>query len=199
MPNRDYSMETNDLDFPTSCINTPIGNESDEKRKSEKVISQDGFWDWQITIGNDRFVAKHFLVNYGGCCYYKLIKNGNAIIEMHPGYAVSYPNEGLWNIEGKSVWELNGFTNVIVVDGVDYNQKYQLDGSYLPYEIKGKLIYMVKKNGTYHIVYDDKIVGPEFDDIQISYCCSLASVFYGSGQYWFLGRRAGTKYVVSIQ
>ena len=42
------------------------------------------------------------------------------------------------------------------------------------------------------MVYDNKVVGTEFDDIQMAYCCSMASVYRGSGQYWFLGSRTGT-------
>ena len=97
------------------------------------------------------------------------------------------------------MWELGGYIQVIVVDGVDYNEKYQLEGSYFPYEIKGKLIYIAKKNGTFHIVYDETMIGQEFDAISMAYCCGMISVYYGSGQYWFVGRRDGTMYVVSVQ
>ena len=120
-------------------------------------------------------------------------------MEMFPGHMTSNPNRGFWNIGGKLVWELAGYTHVIVVDGVDYNEKYQLEGSHFPYEIKGKLIYIAKQNGKFHIVYDETMIGPEFDAISMAYCCGMISVYYGSGQYWFVGRRAGTMYVVSIQ
>ena len=77
------------------------------------------------------------------------------------------PNRNFWNIGGKLVWELAGYTTVIVVDGVNYNEKYGLEGSFFPYEINGKLIYIAKKDGKYHIVYDDQVMGPEFDEISM--------------------------------
>lgn len=157
-----------------------------------------GFWDWQITIGND-FLETKLEDLSKGCCSYQLLKNGGTILKMSVGFVSYDPNIGLWNIEGKLVWELSGWKEFIVVDGVNYNEKYQLEGSYFPYEIKGKLIYIAKKDGKYHIVYDDEFFGPEFDDIQMARCCSGASVYPAGGQYWFLGSRAGTKYVVSIR
>jgi hypothetical protein len=127
-----------------------------------------------------------------------LIKNGEVILKIIPGFVASDPNRNFWNIGGKLVWELSGYRPVIVVDGVNFNEKYQLEESYFPYEINGKLIYIAEKNGKQHIVYDDKVLGPEFDQIYKAYCCGMISVYYGHGQYWFVGRRAGTRFIVLI-
>lgn len=198
VPNRMYSMETADKEFLDSCIKSPDGNEYDRKWVAEHILGQDLFYDLRITIGNDVFETEHYRTDT--CCNYKLMKNGEVIVELHSTFAMTHdPNRHFWNIEGVLVWELAGVPPFIVVNGENFNDKYQLEGSFFPYEIRGKLIYIAKKNGTYHIVYNNKVVGPEFDDIQITYGGSMASVYYGSGQYWFLGRRDGTKYVVSIQ
>jgi hypothetical protein len=106
---------------------------------------------------------------------------------------------GLWNIGGKLVWELGVDTPVIIVDGINFNEKYALQGSYHPYEIKGKLIYIARQNGKLHLVYDDKIIGPEFDEISMPYCCGMVYLFHSNRQYWFVGRRGGTKFLVPIQ
>jgi len=198
VPINDYARTDSDMEFLASCIEIPTGNEDDKKRLGEQIDHQNATYDWRITIGNDYFETRINDISRG-CCSYKLVKNGDVILEMFPGFVTSNPNRKLWNIGGKLVWELAGYTKVIVVDGVDYNEKYQLEGSHFPYEIKGKLIYLAKKNGRFHIVYDEKIIGPEFDAISMAYCCGMISVYYGSGQYWFVGRRGGTMYVVSIQ
>jgi hypothetical protein len=61
------------------------------------------------------------------------------------------------------------------------------------------LLYIAQKNAKYTIVYDNEVIGPAFDDISMAYCCGYRSVAYGQGQYWFLGRREGTRYVVLIK
>jgi hypothetical protein len=104
----------------------------------------------------------------------------------------------LWNIGGKAVWELVTDPPTIIVDGISFSEKYQLEGAFIPYAINDKLIYIAKENGKYHIVYDEKIMGPEFDEIYIKYCCATTKVLYGEGQYWFWGKREGTYYVVGI-
>ena len=198
VPNNDYARTHTDMKFLASCGEIPTSNESDKKRSGEFIDLPHATNDWRMTIGNDYFETRINDLSKG-CCSYKLVKNGNVILEMSPGFMTSNPNRGFWNIGGKLVWELAGYTQVIVVDGVDYNEKYQLEGSYFPYEIKGKLIYIAKKNDKFHIVYDEKIIGAEFDSISMAYCCGMISVYYGSGQYWFVGRRGDTKFVVSIQ
>jgi hypothetical protein len=198
VPIDDYARTDSDMEFLAKCIEFPTRNEDDEKRRGEFVDHQNATNDWRISIGSDHFETRINDISQG-CCSYKLVKNGDIILEMFPGFMTSNPNRGFWNIGGKLVWELAGYIHVIVVDGVDYNEKYQLEGSHFPYEIKEKLIYIAKKNGKFHIVYDEKRIGPEFDAISMAYCCGMISVYYGSGQYWFVGRRGGTMYVVSIQ
>lgn len=198
VPYDDYAGTESDMKFLESCNEIPIRNEDDKKRMGERIENQNGFSDWRITIGNDYFETKSDDLSRG-CCSYQLLKNGKVILEISPGFWSSDPNRGFWNIGGKLVWELGGFTSVIVVDGVNYNEKNDLEGSYFPYEIKGKLIYIARKNGRFYIVYDEKIIGAEFDSISMAYCCGMISVYYGSGQYWFVGRRGGTKFVVSIR
>ena len=198
VPIDDYARTDSDMEFLAKCIEFPTRNEDDEKRRGEFVDHQNATSDWRISIGNDHFETRINDISQG-CCSYKLVKNGEVILEMFPGLVTSNPNRGFWNVGGKLVWELAGYTKVIVVDGVDYNEKYQLEGSYFPYEIKGKLIYIAKKTGKFHMVYDEKMIGPEFDAISMAYCCGMISVYYGSEQYWFVGRRGGTMYVVSIR
>ena len=198
VPFEDYARTISDMEFLARCIEFPTWNEDDKKRLGEQIDHQNSTYDWRITIGNDHFETRINDISQG-CCSYKLVKNGDVILEMSPGYVTSDPNRRFWNIGGKLVWELAGNTKVIVVDGVDYNEKYQLEGSHFPYEIKGRLIYIAKKNARFQIVYDEKTIGPEFDEISMAYCCGMISVYYGSGQYWFVGRRGGTMYVVSIQ
>lgn len=195
VPNEDYSRETGNRKSPKRCISTPIWNENDTKMVGERVSGKDGN-DLQITIGNDYYETKHD--NSKELWTYELLKNGKEILKIKPSFVAYDPNQGFWNIKGKLVWELAGQTAMIVVDGVNYNEKYELEGSYFPYEIKGKLIYIAKKNGKYQVVYDNKVFGPEFDKIQMAYCCSMESVHRGSGQYWFLGVRGGVKFIISI-
>lgn len=197
IPNRDYSRETADMEFLKSCIDTPIWSENDKKMVGERVSGKEGDADLQIIIANDYYETKHD--NSKELWAYELLKNGEIILKIKPSFMAYDPNRNFWNIEGKLVWELAGQTAMIVVDGVNYNEKYELEGSYFPYEIKGKLIYIAKKNEKYQVVYDNKVFGSEFDEIQMAYCCSMASVYHGSGQYWFLGRRGGTKFIISIQ
>ena len=78
-------------------------------------------------------------------------------------------------------------------------QKYQWEGIFKPYTINDKLLYIAKRNGKFQIVYNEEIIGPEFDEIYIKYCCGTTNVRYGSGQYWFWGKREGTYYVVALR
>lgn len=198
MPNRGYSVESDDMKFLKSCIGTPPWGENDKKMVGERLSKKgESEADLQITIGNDYYETKHD--NSKKLWTYELVKNGDTILEIYPSFTTHDPNRNFWNIDGKLVWELAGWTQVIVVNGVNYNEKYELEGSYFPYEIKGKLIYIAKKNGKYQVVYDNKVLGSEFDEIQMAYCCSMASVYRGSGQYWFLGRRGEAKFIISIQ
>lgn len=154
-------------------------------------------WDLRLVIGKDSFLAKDTdEQNMGGD--YKFFKNGKLVVEMYAPMGSYDPNVNLWSIGGKPVWELGGMQPVIVVDGVNFNEEYQLEGSYFPYDINGKLIYIAKQNGRFHIVYDGHAIGQEFETISMRYCCGSIGVEYGHGQYWFFGTRDGRQYIVLI-
>ena len=164
----------------------------------ERVKGNLGFDDLRITIGKDRFEARLVDRDKDGFPL-QLTPNGEVVYKAIAHFMTNDPNGDLWNIDGKLVWELDGSQPVLIVDGVDFNQHYQLDGSYFPYEIKGKLIFVAKKNEKFMIVYDEKIIGPEFDEISMPYCCGMVPLIRENGQYWFVGSREGIKYLVSIQ
>ena len=197
VPSRAYVHNQADMEFLAKCFDIPTWDENDKRRMGERVEAEHALTELRITIGSDHFETKLEDISQG-CCRYELIKNGEPVLNITPGFVTSDPNRNFWNIGGKLVWELAGYISVIVVDGVNFNEKYQLEGSHFPYEIDGKLIYIAKKNGKYHIVYNEKVMGPEFDQIFMAYCCGMISVYYGQGQYWFVGRRDGTYYVVAI-
>jgi hypothetical protein len=195
VPDREYNRGSENIVFLSKCAAIPVWNAEDESRMGKRIEIGSGFSDFQIILGNDLFEAK---LDIPGCCQYDLLKNGKVLLHAAPGFSAYDPNISLWNLEGKYVWELSGWWSGIFVDGVDLNQKYQLEESYYSYEIKGKLIYVAKKNGQYHIMYDNKVIGPEFDEISMPHCCGMLPLLKGGGQYWFAGRRGGTKYIVSI-
>jgi hypothetical protein len=197
LPNQDYAHSMPNIEFVTKCLNRerPYWDDNDRKMAGERIAGSNGS-DLQQVIGNDVFLAKHDSTN--GCCDYEFLKNGNVIIKTSAPLITFDPNRNLWNIEGKSVWELITDPPVMIVDGINFNEKYQLEGSYFPYAIKNKLIYIARKNGKYDIVYDEKVIGPEFDETYMAYCCGTTKVLYGQGQYWFWGKREGMYFVVAI-
>jgi hypothetical protein len=196
VPVRDYSR--GDMRFLEQCAAIPELNADDKNRRAERVEVSGGFSEFHLTIGSDHYAT---WLDFPGksCCQYELLLNGEVILSADPGFTTYDPNVSLWNFEGKFVWELSGsFRSDIFVGGVSYNTAFGLQAAYMPYEINGKLIFVAVKDGQYHIVYNGRFIGPEFDDLSITYCCSMISLYYGSGQYWFVGRRGGTKYVVLI-
>ena len=197
VPNQDYAHSSPDMAFATSCFKSerPLWNDNDRSLAGERIQGSNGS-DLQQMIGHDIYLVIHDSTN--GCCDYKFLKNGNVIIEISAPLVTFDPNRNLWNIGGKAVWELVTDPPTIIVDGTNYNEKYQLEGAFIPYTIQNKLIYIAKKNGKYEIVYDNQIIGPEFDEIYIKYCCATTKVLYGEGRYWFWGKRGGTYYVVEI-
>lgn len=198
LANHGYSHEGTDIEFLEQCVDFPAWNEHDKQIVGERIKNKYGWVDLWIKIGED--VYKTIQDNpSAGCCSYRLIKNGREILRASPGFLTFDPNRNFWNVEGKLVWEVAGGEQFIMVDGVNYNTEHQLEGSYYPYEIGGKLIYIAKQNGQFHIVYDGKSMGPEFDSIQMGYCCSPLPVYRGSGQYWFLGSRGGNMFLVLIK
>jgi len=196
-PNRDYAHDEPTIAFAVSCLGMerPSWNEQDREMAGERINGGNGS-DLRLVIGSDVFLAKHDSTN--GCCDYEFSKNGDVIIETSAPLITFDPNRHLWNIGGKSVWELITDPPTIIVDGIDYNEKYQLEGAFMPYTINDKLIYIAKKNGKYQVMYDEKAIGPEFDEVYIKYCCATTQVLYGDERYWFWGKREGTYYVVGI-
>jgi hypothetical protein len=198
VPNRDYSRMGEDMAILKKCVEPPEWSDEDSERLGERVTGNLDFDDLRITIGTDYFEARLVDRDKDGF-QYELTKNGVVIYKTITHFTTIDPNRDFWNIDGKLVWELAGEQSVIIVDGVDFNEKYQLEGAYFPYEIKGKLIFVAKKNGKFSIMYDEKTVGPEFDEISMPYCCAMAPLVRGNGQYWFVGSREGIKYLVSIR
>lgn len=198
VPDKNYAHSQPDMDFAARCLNMerPRWNDNDRNMTGERIEGKNGS-DSRLVIGNDIFLVKHDSTN--GCCDYKFLKNGKIIMETSAPLITFDPNRNLWNIRGKAVWELITDPPTIIVDGIDFNNKYQLEGAFVPYAINRKLIYIARKNGKFHIVYDEKVIGPEFDEIYISYCCATTRVLYGGGRYWFWGKHEGSFYVVGIQ
>jgi len=196
IPDRRYYYIKPDVALLESCLYFPNFDEHDEEIHGERIKGVNGS-DLKLVIGDDLYETK--FDNTLGCCKYDLLKNGVVIYHTNAPLITTDPNRGFWNIGGNLVWELLAEPPVIIVNGVDFNGKYQLDGSYYPYEIKEKLIYIAKKGEKYQIIYDNEAIGPGFDDISKAYCCAGMSVMRGGGQYWFIGKRDFTRYVVSIQ
>jgi hypothetical protein len=199
VPNRDYAMSNPDMAILEKCAVPSTFSDDDKKIMAQRIPDSSGMeHDLQLTIGSNTYEAR--LVDIDKTVWhYELTRNGVVISKATAQFWTYDPNQNLWDINGHLVWELAASPSTIIVDGVDYNQKYQLEGAYFPYEINGKLIYIAEKNGKYSVVYDGENIGPEFDDISMPYCCGMVYLFRGNGQYWFVGSRDGTKYVVSIQ
>jgi len=197
-PSIDYAHSVPDFAFAINCLHgdVPIWDDQDLKLAGE-WIGDNIDADLQQVIGSDVYVVKQDATN--GCCDYEFLKNGNVVIQTSAPLITFNPNQHLWNIGGKVVWELVTEPPTVFVDGVDFNQKYQWEGIFKPYTISDKLLYIAKRNGKFHIVYDEEIIGPEFDEIYIKYCCGTTNVRYGSGQYWFWGKREGKYYVVALR
>lgn len=196
IPDRRYYYVKPDVALLKSCIDFPNGKEHDTEILGERIKGKNGS-DLKLVIGDDIFETK--FDSSMGCCEYDLLKNGVVIYHIQAPLITTDPNRSFWNIGGKLVWELLAQPPVIIVDGVNFVEEYQLEGSYYPYEINDKLIYIAKKYGKYQIIYDDKFIGPEFDNISKAYCCAGISVMRGGNQYWFIGKREGVQYIVSIQ
>jgi hypothetical protein len=198
VPNRDYSLGREDMKILKECVDPFEGSEDDGLGMGERVKGNFGWDDLRITIGKDHYEAR-FVGQDPVYFHYELTKNGEVIYKTNASFTTYDPNQNLWIIDGKLVWELAGGQSRIIVNGVNFNEKYQLEGSYFPYEIKGKLIFVAKRNGKFSIMYDEKIVGPEFDQISMPYCCAMVPLIRGNGQYWFVGSREGKKFLVSIR
>ncbi len=144
VPFREYSHSKPDFELLSRCMDMPTLDSKDYKMLG-KSITTDDFSDLRLVIGNDVYETIHHRSN-NKCCDYQLLKNGRVIVEKRARFITFDPNKQFWNIGGKLVWELIAQPPVIVVDGVDLNEEYQLEGSYFPYEISDKLIFIAKKN-----------------------------------------------------
>lgn len=160
----------------------------------------------RLVIGKDVYQTS-YISEIKNSCYsydYTLLKNGTPIATVNGVKSITTDaNRSLRNFGGKSVWEIYSSPpdenlSAIIIDGVNLNEKFQLEGSFFVYYLKNKLIFIVRKDGKYRVVYNEKFIGPEFDQIFMSHCCSSTTVLYGHGQYRFWGRIEGTYYVVAI-
>ena len=196
LPYRDYSHVKSDTELISNCLNMdfPRWNDSDRNKYGERILGVNGD-DLQLAIGNDLYETRH---TQSGARDYALLKNGTVIAKATAYFFTFDPNRNLGNLGGKLVWEIISDPPAVIVDGVDINREYQLEGSFFPYEINDKLILIARKDGKYRVMFDGKAIGAEFDEISMAYCCAKLSVSYGNGQYWFLGRRDGVQYVVAI-
>lgn len=196
LPRRDYAYSL-DLEFVTNCLQReqPYRDDTDKTIYGERIQGELGD-NLRMAIENDIYKTRF---SRGETADYELLKNGIVIAKTSASLFSTFdPNLNLLDVGGQAVWEVAN-PSVIIVDGVNQNEKYQFEETYFPYVIKNKLIYIAKKNGKYNIVYDEKLVGSEFDWIYLGYCCGNTKVLRGAGQYWFWGKREGTSFVVAIQ
>lgn len=196
LPYKDYFHTKPDMELITTCLGMefPTWDDSDKAKFGERVHGLNGD-NLRLIVGDVIYETRYTQSNSRE---YELLRNGVVIATVNANFVVADPNRRLGNLGGKIVWEVISEPPVLIVDGQNINEEYQLEGSFFPYEINGKLIYLAMKNGKYHIVYDGKVIGSEFDEISMAYCCAKLSVSYGKGQYWFLGRRNGVQYVVAL-
>jgi len=160
---------------------------------------------WRLFIGNDVYEALHqpYMVKAfsdpDDWLEYKLFKNGQILITRKSKLTGYDPNAGLLNINGKYAWEFaNPYQATVIYDDVDLRQQYGLEAVYRPYVINGKMIFVARDNGKMFVVVDGKSIGPEFDEIEIGYCCETVGIYRYPGQYWFWGSRESRNFVVVI-
>ena len=200
LPDGEYSSANSDLELIAQCLDLdfPSLGDNDKRIFGERIEGTGGGDNFRLVIGSDTYETKYTVLD--ATTYdYELLKNGTVIAQTKASFFVFPPNRNLANIGGKAVWEIVADPPAIIVDGVNFTETHQLEGSFFPYEIKGKLLYIAQKGGKYSIVYNNKVIGPEFDQISMAYCCAEMTVFYGQGQYWFLGSRDGKQFAVAIR
>jgi hypothetical protein len=197
LPYRDYFYTKTDVAMITDCLklNWPPSQIIDNTSYGQRLRGE-ALDDFRLVIGNDTYEAKG--MRRPPIYDYELLKNGVVIAKASATFTTFDPNQTLRNIGGKAVWELISDPPVIFVDGVDFNEKYHLDGSFFPHSIQDKLIFIAKKDGKFRVVYDGEMFGPEFDEISMAYCCAKFSVIEGNDQYWFLGKRDGVQHAIAI-
>lgn len=196
LPNREYFYTKSDIELATNCLglNLPFWDDNDKKMFEERLQGENG-GNLRLVIGNDIYETRYTVAETR---VYELLKNGSIFASASAFFVTFDPNRHLLNIDGKAVWEVISDPPVVIGDGINFNEEFQLEGSFFPYAIDNKLIYIARKNGKFFIVYDGKNIGPEFDEISMAYCCAKISVRYGQGQYWFWGKRDGIQFVIAI-
>ncbi len=156
----------------------------------------------RLKIGSDTYRTIQFKSEYFADkqCF-NFYKNANLVGTQCGANGTFSPNIGLRTIGDKAAWEfVDGAKGTIIFDGKEVGRALGLDSAHRPFELDGKLIFVGKKNDKYVVVYNQQVIGPEFDLIHLAYCCEPAawSVRYGSGKYWFWGKRNGQSFVVEV-
>lgn len=199
LPYRDYFHTKSDVNLITDCLRLrwPYSETIDRSLYGQRFRGE-VFDDFRLRIGEDSFETKHSRSS-NHFFDYELLKNGVPIAKARATFYTFDPNRELRNIGGKSVWEIVAEPPAVFSDGENLNEKFQLEGSYFPHSIRDKLIFIAKRAGKYHVIYDGERIGAEFDEISMAYCCAKISVLLGNEQYWFLGKRDGVQYAIAIQ
>ena len=178
------------------------GPEEEKERFGESYSSSpDGLpMNLRLGIGEDIYEAS--IVDSGnGYENWTLRKNGEVVVEEKGHFAPYNINQSLLNVNGKIAWEFADVDHpTIIYDGIDLQNKYELEAAYIPNVINNKLIFVAKKEDRYFVIYDGQKLGPEFDSIEVGYCCDETgySIRRPFNQYWFWGSRGGRSYIVSI-
>ncbi len=161
---------------------------------------QDGIGTITQTVGNDAYEGIFISWN-DGQEEYALRKNGEVVTTITAEQEGYDPNRSLINLNGKILWEFAGYQHeTVIYDGKDLRQGYGADALYLPYLVGRRLILVARQGSKYFIVYDGQKIGPDFDKIEIAYCCEPAmySIRRVKGEYWFWGDRNKQNYLVRI-
>ena len=198
IPNRDYYHTVVDIPVITDCLgmNLPSWDENDEAMAGERIPHPTGDT-LRLVIGSDVYETR-----YNPTRTLDLLKNGSVIATANANFDA---HESLNSIGGLPVWEIADYWTIggdspdIFVEGVSLNEKYQLDGAFFPYQLKGRLIFIARQDGAFRIIYDGEAFGRRFDTISMAYCCARISVMGGQGRYMFLGESEGTMFAVVIQ
>jgi plastocyanin len=187
-------------DVAQACLGLmlPDWSEEDRQRLGEQ---KDGIGPIRQTIGNDVYETTDTDKHNRMETEYVLLKN-NEVITTITGTQWAYdPNQSLIDVGGKIAWEFADHEHpTVIYDGKDVRGEYNVEAAYRPYDVGEKLLFVAQKDGKYFVVYDGQKLGPEFELIQIAYCCEPAmySIRRLQGQYWFWGSRNGQNYIVVI-
>ena len=156
----------------------------------------------RLKIGSDTYRTTLFKSDYFAekQCF-NLHKNTVLLTTLCGKTAGFNPSYSLQAIGNKSAWEfIDGSKGYVIYEGKDMAQTLNLDSAFRPFELDDKLIFIGKKADRYVVVYNQQVIGPEFDLIHIAHCCESAawSVRHGIDKYWFWAKRNGQNYVIEI-